>query len=69
MLRSRYLPGAAMLLFCSLALPLNAESGPPVGRSKGQMFPDFRLPNLEGGWTRLSDFRGRKVLLVNFASW
>jgi hypothetical protein len=33
------------------------------------MAPDFELPNLEGELVRLSDFRGKKVLLVTWASW
>jgi hypothetical protein len=31
--------------------------------------PDFALPDLEGRVHRLSDHRGRKVLLVVYASW
>lgn len=31
--------------------------------------PDFELPDLEGRLHRLSDFRGRRVLLVTWASW
>jgi hypothetical protein len=31
--------------------------------------PDFTLPNLDGVPHRLSDYRGRKVLLVAYASW
>jgi peroxiredoxin len=31
--------------------------------------PDFALPDLNGNITRLSDYRGRKVLLVAWASW
>lgn len=31
--------------------------------------PDFELPDREGNLVRLSDFRGKKVLLLTWASW
>ncbi len=31
--------------------------------------PDFRLPDLDGRMHALSDYRGRKVFLVSWASW
>ncbi len=31
--------------------------------------PDFALPDLGGKTVRLSDFRGRRVILFNFSSW
>jgi hypothetical protein len=31
--------------------------------------PDFELPDLDGKMHRLSDYRGRKVLLAAWASW
>ena len=31
--------------------------------------PDFTLPDLDGGLHSLSDHRGKKVLLVAYASW
>ena len=31
--------------------------------------PDFRLPDMNGKMHSLSDFRGKKVLLVTWASW
>ena len=31
--------------------------------------PDFSLPDLDGRMHSLSDFRGRKVLLLSWASW
>ena len=33
------------------------------------MAPDFELPNRDGEMVRLSDFRGKKVLLLTWASW
>jgi hypothetical protein len=36
----------------------------------GQRHPDFTLPNIATGKpVSLSDFRGKKVLLIHFASW
>ena len=44
--------------------------GPPrIGTDVGQMYPDFLLPSLDAAPGRLSDFRGKKVLLIHFASW
>ena len=31
--------------------------------------PDFRLPDLDGTLHALSDYRGKKVLLLSWASW
>ncbi len=31
--------------------------------------PDFALPNRAGDLVRLSDFRGKKVFIVTWASW
>lgn len=42
---------------------------PPIGVEEGQMYPDFLLPTVDGELGRLSDFRGKKVFLFNFASW
>jgi hypothetical protein len=43
---------------------------PKIGRDVGQMFPQIVLPSLDGKRTlALSDFRGKKVLLIEFASW
>ncbi len=36
----------------------------------GEPHPDFVLPNIKDGQPlQLSDYRGRKVLLIHFASW
>ncbi len=38
--------------------------------AEGDLFPDLAFPSLEDGTpTRLSDFRGHKVMLHVFASW
>ncbi len=44
----------------------------PVTRNgflRSAMAPDFELPNREGELVRLSDFRGKKVLIITWASW
>lgn len=44
----------------------------PVTRTRflnAAVAPDFELPNREGELVRLSDFRGKKVLVVTWASW
>ena len=43
----------------------------PVTRTsflRSAMAPDFELPNREGELVRLSDFRGKKVLIITWAS-
>jgi len=52
-----------------VVMALAAQDTPAVGKGRDQAFPDFLLPSIDGGRGRLSDFRGRKVLLFNFASW
>jgi hypothetical protein len=44
----------------------------PVTRNaflQSAIAPDFALPNREGKLVRLSDFKGKKVLIVTWASW
>jgi hypothetical protein len=47
--------------------------GPGPEERRGQLdmldAPDFELPDLEGRMHRLSDHRGKKVLLALWASW
>ena len=40
-----------------------------IGIRVGEMHPDFFLPRIDGSYGRLSDYRGRKVFLIHFASW
>lgn len=58
----------AMLLGASLfSLPGSARAREI---QEGSAFPDLRLPQLGDGKLRsLSEFRGRKTLLLVFASW
>lgn len=55
-------------LIC-VPLEARAQDTPPVGVAEGRMYPDFFLPTLDGGLGRLSDYRGKKILLFHFASW
>jgi hypothetical protein len=42
----------------------------PYAPTVGQRHPDFTLPDMATGKpASLSDFRGKKVLLIHFASW
>ena len=53
-----------LLLVCPLAM------GYGYAPRVGQAHPDFTLPNIENGKpVSLSQFRGKKVLLIQFASW
>ena len=46
-----------------------AAEAPAIGTNRGEVHPDFMLPDLDGGYGRLSDYRGKKILLFHFASW
>ncbi|MCH8054072.1 MAG: redoxin domain-containing protein [Planctomycetes bacterium] len=52
-----------------MPVPARADQEPTIGTAVGEAYPDFVLPTLEGKDVRLSDYRGRKVLLIHFASW
>ena len=52
---------------CFFAVPSDANGYSP---RVGQAHPDFILPDITNGEpVALSQFRGKKVLLVHFASW
>lgn len=51
------------------AAALGTASAERAARMATLEAPDFALPDLEGRAHRLSDHRGRKVLLVAYASW
>ena len=61
---------AAMLFFGVHEARKNRAGGPAVtGRLHGQVAPDFELASLEGKNVKLSDFRGKAVLLNFWATW
>ena len=60
--------GAALGLAASEA-HVRANEPPPIGTKVGQVYPDFLLRSVDGHAGRLSDYRGKKVLLIHFASW
>ena len=45
------------------------EELPDLGLKPGERAPDFELASLDGGSIRLSDFRGKKVVLNFWATW
>ncbi|MGH7363037.1 MAG: peroxiredoxin family protein, partial [Candidatus Methylomirabilales bacterium] len=72
----RWLLLAAWLLALALTGQARGEEtlrplqDPKARPEVGALAPDFVLPNLDGQQVRLSDFRGRKaVLLMFWASW
>jgi hypothetical protein len=65
MLRTTSLTCAALALLATA--PIAALE---TGFREGQVFPDLVLPALnDGRLLSVSAFRGRKVLLISFASW
>jgi hypothetical protein len=70
------LAACADLLGCPLALDIDARAAylgipaPDRGRTLASLdAPDFTLPDLGGRLHSLSDYRGKKVLLIAHASW
>lgn len=60
---------AAITLIMTLLLGPSALAG-PAQTEIGQPFPDLVFPTVDGQQTvRLSDHRGKRVLLIEFASW
>ncbi len=60
---------AILLTLLGCELPLSALADGPAAKT-GQRHVEFTLPDIETGKpVSLSDFRGKKVLLIQFASW
>jgi hypothetical protein len=58
------LPMLAVLLLAALAHV--ADPGAAGALDVGDKAPDFKLPSTTGGPISLSDFRGKKVVLLEF---
>ncbi|MEE8452089.1 MAG: hypothetical protein V3R99_09250 [Thermoguttaceae bacterium] len=55
---------------CGVGLAAAIASADGYRPQIGRLHPDFTLPKLaDGSPVSLSQFRGRKVLLIHFASW
>ena len=65
----RSISGVLLVLVFLSASECYGDAPPAVGTRVGQVHPDFLLPKLDGKFGRLSDYRGKKVLLIHFASW
>ena len=64
-MRSRVFQLSAGVALCALAA--QAQLAPPKLQLKvGDMAPDFTLPATTGGEVRLSEFRGKKNVVLAF---
>ena len=59
-----------LLLLGAVLIVMNVSPGKAQRIKVGEPAPDFTVPSLDGKNTyRLSDFRGHRVLVFNWASW
>jgi cytochrome oxidase Cu insertion factor (SCO1/SenC/PrrC family) len=66
----RSLPFAALLVFLALALPArNGLAGAPATYKVGSHVADFTFKSDQGKTVKLSDYRGKTVVLTMFATW
>jgi len=62
--------GIELLLLGAVLIVMNVTPGNAQKIKVGEPAPDFTVPSLDGRTTyRLSDFRGHRVLVFNWASW
>ena len=62
---------ALVVAACGMILGSNSRgSAASYAPKVGEKHPDFTLPRIDDGApVSLSNFRGKKVLLIQFASW
>ncbi len=56
-----------MAMICGWPLTMVAETSAPY--RVGDVVQDFTLPDLDGKPVKLSDFRGKPIVLAFFATW
>ena len=60
----------AVMLWAGIYVSRKSNGGAPAGSQlRGQLAPDFELQTLDGKNMKLSDFRGKAVLLNFWATW
>jgi hypothetical protein len=70
MKRTTWSLSVLMLIYGTLGLPAGPGQGAGYAPQIGRPHPDFTLPNIaDRRPVSLSQFRGRKVLLIHLASW
>jgi len=68
-------PGTAAVVVLALLLPLAAVAAPDFAAMDIQRYdpprpaPEFSLPDLDGRPVKLSDLRGKVVLLFYWTTW
>ncbi|WP_164462172.1 TlpA disulfide reductase family protein [Bacillus sp. FJAT-42376] len=64
---------AALIILAALAAVMIWQilwpKVPPVGIEEGKTAPDFTLPLIDGGTAKLSDLKGKKVIINFWATW
>lgn len=61
---------ASVLMACAVLGPGSPGLAGDYAPRVGQPHPEIFLPTIDGGRpVALSEFRGKKVLLIQFASW
>jgi len=62
-------PRSTVVAFLAAALSMAGAAPAPKEESPDRVAPDFRLESLDGSTVRLSDLRGKAVLLSFWAPW